>query len=412
MDNSGAVRETTTTITTTYDVIVIGGGVMGSSTAYQTAKRGAKTLLLEQFDFLHHRGSSHGESRTTRATYTKDYYVPLVLESNALWSRAEAEIGFKVRFPGRHLGMGPSESNILRALISSCEKHSIAYRLIDGPKVQDEFLGRVQIPSDWTAIYTDHGGVVKPTKAVSMFQALASRNGAVLRDNTGVTEIKSLGEGNGGVLVVAANGEVFRGKKCVVTVGAWTKKLVKFVSGVEIPIQPLETAVHYWRIKEGYKEDYVLAGDEGFPTFSSFNDPVIYGTPSFEFPGLIKVTVDGGQKCDPDARTWGPVSVVAVKEWIEARFSGRVDSTGPVKTQLCMYSMTPDEDFVLDFLGGEFGKDVVVGGGFSGHGFKTAPAVGRVLADLALNGAAEGVELDKFRIRRFEGNPRGNAKEF
>ncbi|RCU11652.1 FAD-dependent oxidoreductase, partial [Acinetobacter baumannii] len=51
-----------------FDVIVVGAGVMGSSTAYQTAKRGHKTLLLEQFDFLHHRGSSHGESRTIRAT--------------------------------------------------------------------------------------------------------------------------------------------------------------------------------------------------------------------------------------------------------------------------------------------------------------------------------------------------------
>ncbi|GMN54503.1 hypothetical protein TIFTF001_023638 [Ficus carica] len=332
MDNSGAVRETTTTTTetTTYDVIVIGGGVMGSSTAYQTAQHGAKTLLLEQFDFLHHRGSSHGESRTTRAAYPEDYYAPLVLESNALWPRAEAEVGYKVRYPARQLDMGPSESTILRALISSCVKHSLAYRLMDGPKVQDEFLGRIQIPSNWAAIYTDHGGVVKPTKAVSMFQALASRNGAILRDNTEVTEVNSLGGGNGGVLVVTANGEVFCGKKCVVTVGAWTKKLVKSVSGVEIPIQPLETAVHYWRIKEGYKGDYVLAGDEGFPTFASFDDPLIYGTPSFEFPGLIKVTMHGGQKCDPDARTWGPVSVAAVREWIEARFSGRVDSMGPV----------------------------------------------------------------------------------
>jgi len=80
-----------------------------------------------------------------------------------------------------------------------------------------------------------------------------------------------------------------------------------------------------------------------------------------------------------------------------------------------MYSMTPDKDFVIDFLGGEFGNDVVVGAGFSGHGFKMAPAVGRILAEMAIYGeertATEaGVELGSFRINRFEGNPLGNAK--
>ncbi|EXC08458.1 hypothetical protein L484_009601 [Morus notabilis] len=411
MEHSGATKETETTKTTTYDVIVIGGGVMGSSTAYQTAKRGSKTLLLEQFDFLHHRGSSHGESRNTRAAYPEDYYTPLVLESNALWRRAEAEIGYKVYFKAHgHLDMGPSESEILRAVISTCRKHSLSHRLMDGPEVLREFSGRIQLPENWAAVYTEHGGAIKPTKAVSMFQTLALKNGAVLRDNTEAKEIKR-GE-NGGVLVVAASGEVFSGRKCVVTAGAWTKKLVKTVSGVEIPIQPLETAIHYWRISEGHKGHYELNGEAGFPTFDDYGDPLIYGTPSFEFPGLIKVTVHGGQGCDPDARTWGPVSMLELREWIETRFAGRVDPTGPVNTILCMYSMTPDEDFVLDFLGGEFGKDLVVGGGFSGHGFKMAPAVGRVLADLALNGVTEGAELDKFRVRRFEGNPRGNFKGF
>ena len=74
--------------------------------------------------------------------------------------------------------------------------------------------------------------------------------------------------------------------------------------------------------------------------------------------------------------------------------------------------MTPDEDFVIDFLGGEFGKDVVMGGGFSGHGFKMGPVVGRILADLVLTGEAKGVELKHFRIQRFEENPQGNVKDF
>lgn len=83
-------------------------------------------------------------------------------------------------------------------------------------------------------------------------------------------------------------------------------------------------------------------------------------------------------------------------------FGGLVESDGPVITHSCMYSMTPDGDYVIDFLGGEFGEDVVVAAGFSGHGFKMAPLVGRVAAEMVGSGAVEGVHLSHFRVARFE----------
>lgn len=384
---------------------------MGSSTAYQTSKRGQKTLLLEQFDFLHHRGSSHGESRTIRATYPEDYYCAMVLESYALWEQAESEIGYKVYFKAPQLDMGPAANTSIKSLISSCRKNSLPHQILDATQVAQRLSGRIRIPEDWVGISAEHGGVIKPTKAVSMFQTLALQNGAVLRDHMEVKDIKREKGGGGGLVVFTSSGETFRGKKCVVTVGAWMKKLVKTVSGVELPIQPLETTVCYWRIKEGYEADYAIGGD--FPTFASYGEPYMYGTPALEFPGLIKVAVHGGYVCDPDKRPWGPgLSLAALKEWIQGIFLGRVDSAGPVATQLCMYSMTPDEDFVMDFIGGEFGKDLVIGGGFSGHGFKMAPVVGRILADLVLSGEAKGVDISHFRVARFEENPKGNVKDF
>ncbi|KAK9983955.1 hypothetical protein SO802_033480 [Lithocarpus litseifolius] len=145
--------------------------------------------------------------------------------------------------------------------------------------------------------------------------------------------------------------------------------------------------VCYWRIKEGHEDKYAIGSD--FPTFASYGEPYIYDMPSLEFPRLIKVAIHGGYPCDPDKRPWGPGMAL-----------------------LCMYSMTPDEDFVIDFLGGEFGTDVVVGDGFSGRAFKMSPMVGRILIDLVLTGEAKGVELKHFRIARFEEYPKGNFKEF
>ena len=402
-----------------FDVIVVGAGIMGSSTAYQTAKRGHKTLLLEQFDFLHHRGSSHGESRTTRATYPESYYSRMVMESSQLWQEAESEIGYKVYFKTTHLDMAPSNDKSLKAVIKNCQSNSIPNQILDSTQVSDHFSGKIQIPENWVGLVTDLGGVLKPTKAVAMYQTLAVQNGATLKDNVEVREIKRESINGGGIVVYTANGLQFRGRKCVVTVGAWMKKLVKSVSGLDLPIQPLETTKCYWRIKPGHESQFTI--DANFPTFNSYGKPYIYGTPSLEYPGLIKVAINDGFSCDPDKRPWeatNGTALCSLKQWIKERFAGWVETEeGPVATLSCMYSMTPDEDFVIDFLGGEFGEDVVIGGGFSGHGFKMAPVVGKVLADLVIDdGEAKGgggVELKHFRVGRFvENGGKGNVKDF
>ncbi|KAL1552594.1 putative sarcosine oxidase [Salvia divinorum] len=395
-----------------FDVIVIGAGVMGSSTAYNTSKRRLKTLLLEQFDFLHHRGSSHGESRTTRATYPEDYYSGMVLESSRLWRQAESEAGYKVCFTTRQLDMGPSDNKSLLAVVDSCRKNSISVAVLRRPQLLEEFSGMFDIPEDWIGVVTQHGGVIKPTKAVAMFQTLALRNGAVLRDNAEVVDISRDGSTNE-IVVATAAGVSYRCRKCVITAGPWTRKLVKKARGIELPIQPLETAVHYWKVNEGHEGKFTI--ESGFPTFASYGEPYIYGTPSLEFPGLVKIPVHAGRACDPEDRTWGapPALVEALRAWIKGRFGDMIDVAKPVLTQSCMYSMTPDGDFVIDFLGGEFGEDAVVCGGFSGHGFKMAPVVGRVAADLVASGRAEGVELTRFSVRRFDGeNRNGNVKDF
>ncbi|WOK99897.1 putative sarcosine oxidase [Canna indica] len=397
-----------------FDVIVVGAGIMGSCAAYELAKRGCRVLLLEQFDFLHCRGSSHGESRTIRATYPEDYYPSMVLESRRLWEAAQSEIGYRVVTDTSHLDIGPADNKSLQSVLSSCnQRTSLNLRILDPPALARMFSGAFRLPEGWIGIGSDAGGVIKPTKAVAMFQALAIRRGAVLRDHAQVTEIKKNDQG-GGLRVSTAAGDVFEAKKCVVTAGAWMRKLVKEVSGVDLPIEPLHTTICYWKIKRGHEEE--LSAEGGFPTFSSYGETYVYGTPSMEFPGLIKIALHGGHPCDPDRRDWtsscSGVPVDAVGSWIEQVFPGRVEADKAVMTQSCMYSMTPDGDFVIDFLGGEFGEDVVVAGGFSGHGFKMGPLVGRMLAELAIDGEAAGVEMNHFRIRRFAEDCKGNAKEF
>lgn len=400
-----------------FDVIVIGAGIMGSCTAYKVAKRGHTVLLLEQYDFLHHCGSSHGQSRTIRLTYPEECYVGMAVESSRLWDEAEEEAGYRVVTKTAQFDFGMADNRSLQLSIDNCLANSIPVRVVGKSDVGKEFSGVFTLPEGWIGGVTERGGVINPTKAVAMFQSLASRHGAVLKDRVKVTDITKV---DGGVVRVSTvSGLTFHGKKCVVTAGAWTNKLMESITSspcIFLPIEPLHTEVCYWKIKPPYTN--LFTPESGFPTFASYGNPYIYGTPSIEYPGLVKISLNSGELCDPERRSWQvdmELLEKKVKPWIKTVFPNYIDiDAGPVITYTCMYSMTPDADYVIDYVGGdEFGEDLVVVGGFSGHGFKMGPLVGSIVAGMVLDDhTGNDVDLSHFRISRFMDDPRGNLKDY
>eukprot|EP00242_Pyramimonas_sp_CCMP2087_P008053 CAMPEP_0198199154 /NCGR_PEP_ID=MMETSP1445-20131203/2475_1 /TAXON_ID=36898 /ORGANISM="Pyramimonas sp., Strain CCMP2087" /LENGTH=371 /DNA_ID=CAMNT_0043868905 /DNA_START=309 /DNA_END=1427 /DNA_ORIENTATION=+ len=368
---------------------------MGTTTAYELARRGQQVLLLEQFDFLHRRGSSHGESRIIRPTYPQKYYTQMMKQAYVLWEEAQLAAGTSVFTKTGGLDFGPSSDEGLKALMAACREMDVRHEVLSPTQLRQRFP-LVDLPEDFVAVVNPDAGMIHATKAVAMFLQLAKQAGAETRDQTRVIDIDT-NSPSGGVEVTTDAGAV-QCEKCVVTVGAWAGKLVKQVAGLEIPVQPIHTTIGYFEVED--KEKW---SSENFPVFIKYDSKAkdIYGCPSREYPGLIKVGLHGGPDCDPDTRSLRPgyeELESAIAPFINSHFKG-VNST-PTMAEACMYTMTPDQDFILDLLPGCDGN-VVIGAGFSGHGFKFGPLIGKVLADMALTGKCDDIDAKLFALSRF-----------
>ncbi|ODM98489.1 putative sarcosine oxidase [Orchesella cincta] len=379
-----------------YEIIVVGAGVIGSATAYYAAKEfGNKALLLEQYDFLHRRGSSHGDSRIIRYTYAKDVYTGLMFDAYKLWSEAEKESSTKVYTRTGGVDFGKKDNPAIKSLIEAAKKFNVEHQVFENATELSNKFPMLKLQPGYLAVYNPESGILNATKAVSMFQQCARSNGCNLVDNTRVTSITQ--DDNGRVIVEVENGKKFSAKKCILTTGPWTKKILKSVANLDIPLNPVQPTIAYWKVDS--PEEY---SSERFPVFINYDKPLLYGTPAHEFPNLIKCAAHFGPDCDPDNRSFDPGNediINDVSPWLQKVFTGV--SPTPQMTESCMYTETPDYDFIIDEVPGM--KNVVVGCGFSGHGFKLAPVVGTLLVNLAKTGNFKCENVKKaFSLERFK----------
>ena len=375
-------------------------------------------------------------------------------------------------------------------------KASPEQREEDGRRLggQQETSGRVPVErAECMGLYSPDAGVVNASKAVAMFLQLAAKHGAAMRDRSPVSGIEAVeGDGSeaegrsegagsegekggphlrhatsegadGGVAGMQAwrqrarlvvrleGGEVVKCSGCVVAAGAWTGHLVKASTGVELPLQAVQTTVAEWPLKgvaerkregeeeeeeEGEKEQQQRAAAclrDRLPVFISYDEHYIYGMPGIEYPGLVKICLHSGEPCDPARRSLAPQGAPTrgvIGPWVRQRFGGLLGDQ-PVMMESCLYTMTPDQDFIIDRVplrkragvapsaGSQASSasppacvpGIVVAAGFSGHGFKFGPLIGKIAADMATEGCSSVPYLNFFSVGRFAVNARGNLKE-
>jgi sarcosine oxidase len=357
-------------VTADHDVAVIGLGGIGSGAAYWSAARGASVIGFEQFELGHDRGASHDHSRIIRYSYHTPFYVELAKLAYASWADVEAASGEQlvVRCGGLDLfpaGCAISPDDYRDSLHAA----GIAYEWLDATAIRSRWP-QFHIEDDVSGLFQNDGGIAAAAKGVAAHQRLARGVGADLREHAHVESVRE----SGGEVEIIVDGDSHRVRAAIIAADAWTNSLLPD----PLPLTVLREQVTYYESPDPSQFDAAH-----FPVWIWMDEPSFYGFPSFG-EGATKVAQDcGGQVTTAEDRSFDPddSEFERVDRFTRALFGNAVGAHRTTKT--CLYTLTPDRDFVLDRVPGCDHIWVVQG---AAHAYKYASALGKLLAECALDG--------------------------
>ena len=372
---------------TDYDFIALGLGGLGSSAAYWLARGAGRDVLgLEQFELGHVRGESQDHSRIIRLSYHTPAYVRLARRAYESWALLEADARESCILKCGGLDLAPRQSRIpLDPYLSSLSAEGVPFEHLDAAEIRRRFP-QFTVTDDCHGIYQPDGGIAMAARANAAHQRMAREHGATLRDRTPVTSVRSVG----GEVEVVAGDVAYRCRKLVVAAGPWSNTILGML-GQALPLEVTQEQVTY------YATPHLREFEPGrFPVWIWMDDPCYYGFPAFG-EAATKIAQDaGGRPTTPEGRSFepDPENFARVHAWAE-RYLPR--ALGPVLyTKTCLYTLTPDRDFVIDRVPEH--EDIVVAIG-AGHAFKFASVIGRILSELAQAGTTPS-DLGGFSITR------------
>jgi sarcosine oxidase len=374
-----------------FDVIVVGLGALGSAAAYWASTRpGTRVLGLEQYEIGHANGASADHSRIIRLSYHRPDYVRLAKRAYSTWREVEAEAGGDpiVTVTGG-LDLWPADPAIPMAdYTESLSAEGVPFELLDAAEVMRRWP-QWRLADDVTAMWQAQGGLADPFKGNAAHRRLATERGATLLDRT---PAKAIRQTPGGAYEVDAGGLTYEAGRVVMTADAWTNGLLEAFDR-RLPLTVTKEQVTYFAAP-----DPVAFAPDRFPVWIWMDEPSFYGFPTYGEAGPKTAQDCGGQPTTPETRTFerDEAAFERVHDFMAEHLPGALGP--PILTRTCLYTLTPDRDFVVDRVPGAPG--VVVGLG-AAHGFKYASVLGRVMAELALDGASPSDgELGAFRIDR------------
>lgn len=371
-----------------FDVIVVGLGAMGSAALRELARREVRVLGIDQFAPPHTLGSTHGRSRIIREAYFEHpLYVPLVRRAYELWDELEREAGRTLFHRTGGLMIGPGDGTLVGGARRSAEEHAVPHEVLGASEIRRRWPA-YDPPDDHVALFELRAGLLLPEACVESNLQLAARNGATVRTGERVLSWRA---DDGGVRVATATA-TYRAARLVLAAGPWLSDLV---SEPTLPLA-VERQMFHWFEPSSARE--LHEGARCPLALWEFEPERMVAT----FPDLgdgVKVGIHHeGEITDPASvrRTTTPeedVGIRALLQRLMPRAAGR-----QVEARVCLYTNTPDHDFLIDAHPAHPG--VLLVSPCSGHGFKFASAIGEIVADVVTRGETA-FDLAPFRLARF-----------
>lgn len=369
------------------DVIILGAGTMGTAAAWALARRGVDVIAIDRFAHYNKMASHGGHTRIFRHCYFEgEKYVPWALEADRLFSELQDRTGLELQLRVGCLDIGTAENGHARKAEATAIAHNLPYEMLTAKEVNERFPAW-NLPEEFEASLDPDGGVLMVENTFRAFRTELEAAGGRIIENTPATSWSAT---DSGVEVQTTDG-VYTGKHLIVTAGAWNGKVL---SDLGLPLAVTRKPVQWFEV-----DDVAMYAPERFPSFIIDCDiEHFYGLPAVS-PDSLKMGIHSDMDIvDPDnfQREVQPEDMKAeFVEFVTTMLNGAHPRA--VNTSMCMYTMTPDEDFIID-RHPQHGN-VSLAAGFSGHGFKFATVIGEHLADLAISASAE--TIPAFAIDRF-----------
>jgi len=378
--------------------LVIGAGAAGTMAAWRLADTGHQVTVLEQFKIDHDRGSSFGESRIVRRVYTDPLYTGLMAEAYELWDELQEKWrnscpsgpdSDEAELINRSGGLffGPIGNPDVVAAQSALQQNGVEYENLTAEDVHARFP-EFTLPPNTLALFEPTMGFARASNAIGAAAFFARMTGVSIIEDTAVTRIEQVA---GGLLVTAENGQQYRVDRVLITAGAWTIRFLAQPGTDRLKI----TRQVYIHLAQHSETDRFVAGR--FPTWIDIGTNM-YGFPRIGKSEGVKIAShDRGIAVDPESvdRSVSPKELENILRYASSHFEGLTDKVVYVK--VCLYTNTPDEDFIIDEAPNLPGAYII--SACSGHGFKFAPLIGQIGAELVHDGA-QNRDLSRFRLSR------------
>jgi len=385
------------------DTIVLGLGAMGSAAIYQLAKRGHRVLGIDQFSPPHDYGSSHGETRIIRQAIGEgEEYVPLALRSYELWREIEREAGRELLVITGGLILESQQSNtmmhgrrnFLAQTIQCATLFNLCHEILEPQDIRKRYP-QFAVTNEF-GYFEYETGYLRPELCIQAQLDLAKRHGANLQTNEKVLSIKPDGFNKG--VIVKTDRAVYGADKLIIAAGSWVTQFLEPAHAQHFKVY--RQAMFWFKIQDDLQNQF-LPGK--FPTFiwvlQSGGENVFYGFPSLDGKTIKMASEQYVNVTTPEQverEITEEEKNTMYKDYVLSRLPGITNACDEAAS--CLYTTTPDSNFVIDFYPGH--PQVIIASPCSGHGFKHSAAIGEVLAELVLGGKSK-IDVSSFGIDRF-----------